>query len=104
MNLLGLFMRAALQERLPALERARPTGDVAVQSGAMSVTLSWSRDEVVVRKGVVGNPAARLSGELGALAEVASGRILDPLLRRRVKLSGNPLALLPLARVFREGR
>jgi hypothetical protein len=69
----------------------------------MSITLVCTPTEVVVYKGIRGSPDAGLEGELGALAELASGRIIDALLRRRVRVSGNPLALLPLARVFREG-
>jgi predicted lipid carrier protein YhbT len=103
MSLLGLFVKAALEERLPALERARPRSEVSVESGGMSITLVCSPTEVVVHKGIPGRPDARLSGELSALAELASGRIVDPLLRRRIRVSGNPLALLALARVFRAG-
>jgi ubiquinone biosynthesis protein UbiJ len=104
MNLLGLFMKAALEERLPALERARPSGTFAVQSGGMSVTLSCSPDEVVVRKGLAGHPDATLSGELGVLAQLAGGRMVTSVLRRRIRISGNPLMLLPLARTFWESR
>ena len=33
--------------------------------------------------------------------EIARGRLAGQLLRRRVRVTGNPAALLPLARVFR---
>jgi predicted lipid carrier protein YhbT len=102
MNLLGLFMKAALEERLEALERQRPRGEIVVESGGMSITLSCQPGRVLITKGVAANADAKLSGELGALAAVASGRMIDPLLRRRVRVSGNPVKLLGLARVFRE--
>jgi len=104
MNLLGLFMRAALEERLAALERARPSGEVSIDSGGMSITLSCSPDEVVIRKGRSDEADARLSGELGSLAQLASGRMIDPLVRRQIHVGGNLLRLLPLARVFWESR
>ena len=101
MNLLGLFLKAALEERLAALKRARPNGTFAIDSAGMTVTLSCTPQQVVVRKGRPAQSDAGLSGELGALAELARGRLVDPLLRRRIKISGNPIKLLPLARVFR---
>jgi SCP-2 sterol transfer family protein len=102
MNLLGLFMKAALESRVERIERARPSGDIALTAGAMSVTLSFSPDRVVIRKGVADKPRAHVKGSLEGMIEVARGRAVAPFLRRRVRLSGNPLALLPLSRVFRK--
>jgi hypothetical protein len=100
MNLLGLFMKAALEERLSALERARPRDDIGIESGGMSVTLSFSPDGVIVRNGIMGKPRARLAGDLGSLAAIAQGKFIGPIARGKVRISGDPLALLPLARVF----
>jgi hypothetical protein len=101
MPLVGLFLKAALEERAEALARARPRGDLAITTGGMSVTLSCSPERVVVRPGVPERPRVHLSGSLEGLIELARGRLAGPLLRRRVRISGNPLAFLPLARVFR---
>jgi predicted lipid carrier protein YhbT len=101
MNLLGLFMKAALQERLPALERAKPSGSFLVESGGMTITLNCSLNQIVIRKGEQPHTDARLRGDLDALARLASGRMVDSFLRRRIRVSGNPIKLLPLARVFR---
>jgi SCP-2 sterol transfer family protein len=103
-NLLGLFMKAALEARAERVERARPSGDIALTAGRMSVTLSFSPEGVTIRKGVADRPRAHLKGSLGGLIEVARGRAVAPFLRRRVRISGNPLALLPLSRVFRKER
>jgi hypothetical protein len=100
MNLLGLFMKAALESRIDGIERARPSGDIALSAGEMSVTLSFSPDRVLVRKGVSDKPRAHLKGSLEALVQVARGRPAGQLLTRRARVSGNPLAALPLARVF----
>jgi hypothetical protein len=100
MNLLGLFMKAALEDRLDRLARAGASGDIGLTGGDMSVTLSFSENGVVVRKGIVGDPSASLTGSLEGLLEIARGRTASPLLGRRVKLSGNPLAVLPLRKVF----
>jgi hypothetical protein len=101
MPLVGLFLHAALVARSDAVARAAPRGDLAVTAGGMSVTLACSPERVVVRPGADGNPRAHLHGSLEALIEIARGRLAGPLLRRRVRVSGNPVALLPLARVFR---
>ena len=100
MNLLGLFMRAALEERVEALERAGARGDIALSADGMSCTLSFGPDEVVVRNGVTGRPRAHMKGSLEALLAVAQGRAASSLATRRVRMSGNPLAALPLTKVF----
>ena len=101
MPLVGLFMHAALEARRDALARAAPRGDLAITAGGMSVTLACTPDRVAVRPGVSGSPRAHLRGSLEALIEIARGRLAGPVLRRRVRISGNPVALLALARVFR---
>ncbi len=100
MNLLGLFMKAALEPRLAGADRAPLEGDIALIAGEMSVTLSFEGDRVVVRKGVVGKPRAQIKGSLEALVQVARGK-LSPLLTRGARLSGNPLPAAGLGRVFR---
>ena len=101
MNLIALFMRAALEERREALERLRPRGSLALTVAGMSTTLSFSASRVVVREGVVGKPTAHVRGSLPGFLSLARGRVVGPLLSREVRISGNPLAALPLAIVFR---
>lgn len=103
MPLVGLFMHAALEARRDALARAAPRGELAITAGGMSVTLACSAERVVVKPGVAERPRAHLDGSLEGLIEIARGRLAGALLRRRVRVRGNPVALLPLARVFREG-
>ena len=100
MNLLGLFMKSALESRLEHVERARVRGDIALTGGSMSCTLSFSPDRVVVRKGVAGDPKAHLKGPLDSLVQIARGKAAGELISRRSRISGNPMAALPLARVF----
>jgi hypothetical protein len=101
-NLLGLFMKAALESRAERIEQARPSGDIALTAGAMTVTLSFEPERVVIRKGANGKPRAHLKGSLAALVQVARGRPLRQLMTRRARISGNPLALIPVSRVFRK--
>jgi SCP-2 sterol transfer family len=101
MNLLGLFMKAALEDRRDRLEGAGASGDIALTGGNMSVTLSFDPDRVTVRKGVAGTPRAHLKGSLEGLLEVARGNTAAPLIGRRVSISGNPLAVLPLREIFK---
>jgi len=101
-NLLGLFMKAALESRADRIADVRPSGDIALTAGPMSVTLSFEPERVTVRKGVADRPRAHLKGSLAALIQIARGRPLRQLLTRRARISGNPLALLPLSRVFRK--
>jgi len=102
MNLLGLFMKAALESRAERIEQVRPSGDFALTAGPMTVTLSFEPERVTIRKGANGKTRAHLKGSLAALIQVARGRPLRQLLTRRARVSGNPLALIPLSRVFRK--
>jgi hypothetical protein len=101
MNLLSLFMRAALEARAEALEKTGIEGDIALTAGAMSSTLSFSQSKVEIRDGAARNPRAHLTGSLESMLALARGELFGPLLLRRVKVSGNPLAALPLGLVFR---
>lgn len=100
MNLLGLFMKAALEARTEAIERAKPSGPIALTGGDMSVTLDFAPERVTIAKGVSPSARAHLRGPLEPLVQVARGK-MGPILRRQVKVGGNPLAALPLNRVFR---
>ena len=102
MNLIALFMRAALEERREALDRIAPRGDLALTVDRMSATLSFTDGRVVVRNGVTGRPRAHIKGSMESFIALARGRLSGPLLTRRVRVSGNPLAALPLARLFKQ--
>jgi len=104
MNLLGLMMRQALEDRMPYLEGMGQEGDVAITADRMSVTISFSPQQILVRKGVVGSPRAHLKSSLEALISVARGRFGAAVASREVRVSGDPRALLPLAGVFRRSR
>jgi hypothetical protein len=101
MNLLGLFMKAALEDRVHAVESAGLNGDIALSAGEMSVTMSFSPERVVIRKGMVERPRARLKGSLEDVIALGRGKIASRVLTGRVRVSGNPAATLPLAKVFR---
>ena len=100
MNLLGLFMQAALEARTEAVESAKPSGAIALTGGAMSVTLEFAPGRVTIRKGADPGARAHLRGPLEPLVQVARGKS-GPILKRQVKVSGNPLAALPLNKVFK---
>lgn len=102
MALIGLFMRAALEERADALDRAGLSGDLALTVAGMSATLSFEPDRVIVREGVQGKPRAHIRGSLESFVKLAKGNVVGPVLRREVRISGNPLATLPLAKLFRD--
>ena len=101
MSLIGLFLRAALSERSEALARADLRGDLAVTVAGMSATLSFAPDAVTVREGVVGSPRAHIKGSMESFLAMGQGKVVSPVLRRQVRISGNPLAALPLALLFK---
>lgn len=101
MNLLSLFMGAALESRRDALASASIDGEFALTAGTMSSTLTFSDGIVEIRNGATESPRAHLRGSLESMLALARGDLFGPLLLRRVKVSGNPLAALPLGLVFR---
>ena len=101
MNLIALFMRTALEERRDVLARLRPRGTLALSVAGMGTTLSFSRGVVVVREGVAAQASAHVRGSLEGFLALARGEMVGPLLRRQVRISGNPLVALPLALAFR---
>ena len=102
MGLIGLFMRAALEERSDALDRAGISGDLGLTVAGMSATLSFEPDRVLVREGIQGKPRAHIKGSLESFVQLAKGNVTRPVLTRKVRISGNPLATLPLAKLFRD--
>ena len=102
MNLLGLFLKAALDERREAVSSAGLEGDIAVTASGMSVTLSFSPDRLVVTNGVRGKPRAHLKGSLESLVAIARGHLWRTLLTGKARVTGNPMAAMPLARVFKQ--
>lgn len=101
MNLLGLFLKAALEARNEALANARIRGDIAVTAGSMSVTLSFAPEHVTVRRGASGSARAHIKGSLESLVAIARGNVAREVLSGRARIRGNPLAALPLARVLK---
>jgi hypothetical protein len=101
MPLVGLFMKAALEERADAVARSGLSGRIAITTGEMSVTLDCSPQRVVVRPGADAAPRAHLRSSLDSLVAIACGRLTEPVRRRDLRISGSPLALLPLLKVFR---
>lgn len=103
MPLVGLFMKAALEERAGAVAKAGLSGRIAITTGAMSVTLDCSPQRIVVRPGVdsTTEPRAHLRSSLDSLVAIACGRLTEPVRKRDLRISGSPMALLPLLKIFR---
>ena len=103
LNLISLFMRAALEERRATLGRLRflLRGSLVLSVAGMSTTLEFSPRRVLIREGAAVDASARVRGSLEGFLALARGMVAGPLLAREVRISGNPLAALPLALVFR---
>ncbi len=95
MHLVGHFLRAVLERNLRAGARV-PRGSVGVRAGRMELTLSGDGERVRLSVGIAPEARAVVSGALSDFLAIARGRgVLRPLLSGRVRLRGNPLALLP---------
>ena len=105
-NLLGLLLRgllvANLAEARLAARAARLTGCVEVAAGRMVAHVSFEGRRVVVWSRPADQARARVGGDMVALLDVVARRaLIGPVVRGKVRLSGNPfflLRLLPLVR------
>jgi len=108
MSLLGLLLRGFLAKQLGdprvGARAVRLAGEFVLHAGAMAVTLTFIDGNVAIVEGASARARARLGGEMQALVDVVSGGGLTSAARAvlsgRLRFSGNPLALLALARVL----
>ena len=108
MCLLGLLLKGFLAKQLgdPKLHRRAATlgGEFELGAGAMRVTLAFLPMGIEIRHGRAIRPRATLGGEMQELVAVASGaglaRAVRAFLTGRLRVGGNPLAALRLARVL----
>jgi len=102
MHLAGHVLRALLESNVRAGARV-PRGCIAVCAGQMGLTLVGDGQRLLLEAGVSPEARAVVSGSLDAFTDVALGRgMVLPVLTGRLRLAGNPLALLawlPLLRV-----
>jgi hypothetical protein len=104
MNLLGLLLQGFLSRQLvdPKLQRRarRLRGQFGVQVADMAVTLGFSPEGVLIRRGMVRPLRATVRGSMKEMIPlVTSGGLtvaVIAVLEGRVSISGNPLALLRL--------
>jgi hypothetical protein len=104
MNLLGLLLQGFLSQQLaaPKLERKarRLKGDFGVQVADMAVTLSFSPQGLVVRNGLAPRVRATVRGSMKEMMPlVVEGGLIPAViavLEGRIRISGNPFALLGL--------
>lgn len=95
MHLAGHFIAAVLEQQTRSGARV-PRGCIGVRAGTMQLTVCGDGERVRLEPRLL--PAARavVSGSLDAFLGVAlGGSVVVPLLTRRVRISGDPRALLP---------
>lgn len=94
MHLVGHFLRALLERNLRAGAKV-PRGCVAVCAGRMELTLTGDGERVCLAPGVAPDARAVVSAPLETFLDVALGHgMVLPFLNGRLRLRGNPLALL----------
>jgi len=104
MNLLGLLLQGFLSQQLaePRLQKRarRLRGQFGVQVADMAVTLGFSPEGVVIRKGLVRPLRATVRGPMKEMIPLVTGGgfvvAVIAVLEGRVSISGNPFALLRL--------
>jgi hypothetical protein len=108
MNLLGMLLHGFLKKQMqtPQVRRraCRLRGDFGLQVGPMAVTLSFSPDSVVVKKGLSNRTRARIIGPMREVIPLVTGAgyvsSFIAWLEGRISIRGNPFALLSLLPVL----
>jgi hypothetical protein len=105
--LVGAFLREALGRPRAAAQLRQLSGDLWLRAGLMWITLRFDGQRVEVRSGRTAERRAVVEGEMDALlTAVASrtllerGRALPDLLRRRLRVHGDPAFLIKLLPLF----
>lgn len=94
MHLVGHFLRAVLAGRIEAGARV-PRGRIGIRAGSMEMTLTGDGRCVRLDTGIAPDVKAVVSAPLDTLMGIALGRgMVHALLARRIRIRGNPFALL----------
>jgi hypothetical protein len=104
MNLLGLLLQGFVAQQLqsPKLARKalRTRGAFGIQAGQMAITLTFGPDGVVVSKNFAPKTRARIIGSMEEMIALVAGggtiAAIIAVLEGRLKVRGNPFALLAL--------
>ncbi|MBZ0136295.1 MAG: SCP2 sterol-binding domain-containing protein [Planctomycetes bacterium] len=109
MNLMGLLMRglleAALRDNRVRRRARRLRGDVRIVAGTMSVTLRFTKEQILLLANVTTPARATVRGEMKPLLEVVAGEsLVRPVLSRKVRVGGNLLLLLRMLPLIRAPR
>ncbi len=105
MNLLGLLMKGFFENRLQDETVARKASELHgayhVTAGKMDVTLLFDKGNITIERGRSRPPLASIKGSMDALLGMITGKgYIWPVLTFKVRIGGNPLALLPLLPVM----
>lgn len=114
MNVLGLllhgFLVAVLQEPKLIARVEKLQGNVCLRAGTMWATLCFDGRGVEIVRGRTAERRAAVEGDMPALLQMVTGQgirglvgMVPPVLRRRVRLSGDLLFLLRLLPVLTGG-
>lgn len=107
MNLIAYFIRDLLRTKLSdssAASRIKSLrGAFLFDAGGMQSTVEFREDGIRIHPGATPAANAAISGDLQTLLEVVLGaNYVEFLLRRRIRIGGNPVRLLRLVRALRE--
>ncbi len=105
MNLLGLLMKGFFENRLQNETVARKARDLHgayhITAGQMDVTLVFEEGSIAIEKGRSRTPLASIKGPMDSLLGMITGKgYIWPVMSFKVRIGGNPLALLPLLPVM----
>ena len=113
MNVLGLlldgFLRNVLQDQALQKRAQRLEGNVCLRAGTMWATLCFDGQGVEIVRGRTARQRASVQGEMHDLLGLVTGGVrgmvgaVVPLLRRRLRIGGDPLFLLRMLPILTAG-
>lgn len=101
MHLMGLMLASLFEKNLSrpgAIERLKGKNTkIGISAGGMKITLHLKDGNIIIRNGFEGRLDAKVEGTMdGFMAFGVHRRMIGPWLKGKLRVSGNPFALLPM--------
>lgn len=106
MNLLGLILKTLLdinlqdKKKLSAIKNFK--GTFSIQGAKMQTSILIDKGQVTIKKGLLPKASATIKGKLDAFLKMGTGEaLITPVLTGKVRVWGNPFALLKLIKILK---
>ncbi len=102
LNLLGLIIREIFIKKGKEIKTEK-NFSVGIKAGKMASTLIFKKNILEIRNGISEKPDCLIEGKLGTFIQLtSSNNPIIPLLKRELKIKGNPFAIFYFVRTIKK--